>query len=672
MRVAIDIGGTFTDLVALDGETGEVVAAKAGTTPWRLAEGVAAAMDHLGSKAVDLWVHGSTVVINALLQRKGARTALITTKGFRDVLEIGRTQRPDLYNLLYQKPRPFVPRRWRFEVAERISAAGEEVLPLSREDLQAALWAMDREGIEAVAIAFLNSYANPQHEEEAAQLLRSLAPQLRVTLSSALTRQWREYERTSTAVLNAYVQPVVDVYLRELTGLLDELNVSPKRYLFQSSAGIMDLSEAADRPIHLVESGPVGGVMGAAYLAKALHVQQAVTLDVGGTTAKAALILGGEPQWIDEYAIEKTGRQPGYPILIPTVDIVEVGAGGGSMAYRDATGAVRVGPESAGADPGPVAYGRGGTHPTVTDAQLYAGHLAPGPFLGGQLFQGLSQVEGTLAALGAPEGLEAKAVAQGIIRLAQTHMAHALEMVSLRRGLDPRLFHLMAFGGGGGLHAGALLKVIPFKEALIPLHPGVFSAWGMLTAPLKRTWSQTFLQPVAGHEGSWSDRFRTLTDLARSWLRAQGFGDDGQRVRCFWDLRYRGQEHTVRVPVNLGDLQATLTLFHEAHRRTYGFALDQEVEGVHLHAVAQADLSPLPLTPWRRGQARPQPRAFREVLWQGKEPLATPLYWREDLPAGWETAGPAVIEEPSGSTLLWPGQKLAVDPLGILHLWEGR
>lgn len=385
-RVAIDIGGTFTDFVGLDEETGEITLEKALTTPHDFAEGV---IDAIGKSGTDprryrQFVHGTTVVINALTERKGAKVALITTKGFRDILEIQRANRPDMYNLFYRKPKPFVPRRYRFEVRERVNYRGEVLQPLVEEDVVEAVRACREAGIEAIAVCYIHSYANPEHELRTREIIRELYPEASVTLSHEITREWREYERTNTTVLNAYVQPIASNYLASLEERLARMGVRGAKYAMQSNGGTTTFERARRVPIHLVESGPVGGVIGASVVARAVREESIIAFDMGGTTAKVSLVDRGQLKINTEYHLERTSTWAGYPLKIPVVDIVEVGAGGGSIAWIDRGGALHVGPRSAGARPGPACYGLGGTEPTVTDANLLAGRLNPDYFLGGR------------------------------------------------------------------------------------------------------------------------------------------------------------------------------------------------------------------------------------------------------------------------------------------------
>ncbi|HEX6988580.1 MAG TPA: hydantoinase/oxoprolinase family protein [Bacillota bacterium] len=696
IRVAVDIGGTFTDLVYLDEATGRVGLAKTSTTPGRLQEGVLAAVREAGfdPAAVTRFVHGTTAVINAITERKGVRVGLLTTRGMRDILEIARGNRPDIYNLRYRKPRPFVPRHLRLEVRERLAADGAVVEPLCEDDVAAAAAAFRQAGVEAVAVCFLHAYANPDHERRAGDLLARLLPDAFVTLSHEITREWREYERTNTAVLNAYVGPIADRYLGHLEAGLRAAGVAGTLQVMQSSGGTSTFAAARRTPIHLVESGPVGGVVGAAALARDLQLGDVLTLDIGGTTAKSSLIRSGEVTVTTEYRLEWTPRFAGYPVKVPVVDIVEIGAGGGSIAWIDDTGGLHVGPESAGADPGPAAYGRGGTRPTVTDANLIAGRLDPSAFLGGRMNLDPDAARRAYEPLAAHYGIAVDEAALGVLRVADAVMMNALKLVSVQRGYDPRDFTLVVMGGGGPLHGPWLARELGIGRVIVPVAPGHFSAYGMLVTDLRRDRIQTFVAPIDGVspvelESRYAQMERELIDA----FAVEGI--DRAAVTCARaaDLRYRGQEHTVRVAVpgsldDDGDLDAVVGRFHEAHERQYTFRLDSPVEVVNLLVTAFART---PRPPRRRLEPAAVDRsgvdagahaasgsqdaraltgrrrvAFGDGAW-----FETPVYDRERLAAGAVVPGPAVVAEQASTTLLHPGMVLTVDDFGNLHIDTG-
>ena len=687
VRVAVDIGGTFTDVVAFDEDSGAVWAAKASTTPGNFADGVIDAIHTAGiaPAAVAAFVHGTTVVINAITQRRGVTTALVTTAGFRDVLEIGRGNRPDMYNLKYHKPRPLVPRRLRFEVRERVGGDGAVWTPLAIKDLEAVAAACETADVAAIAICFLHAYAHPAHEAAAATFLRERLPGVLVTASSEITREWREFERSSTAVLNAYVQPILDGYLADLERRLRAEGVTAPLFAMLSNGGSATFDAARRTPIALVESGPVAGVSGAALIGAAIGDPNIIALDIGGTTAKCSLIEGGEVQITTDYRLEATPRSSGYPLKTPTVDIVEIGAGGGSIAWFDTGGALRVGPLSAGADPGPACYGRGGVEPTVTDALLISGVLDPAYFLGGQLRVDLALSRRAYEPIATRLAVSIEEAAAGVIRVVNAQTIDALKLISVRRGYDPRDFTLVAFGGGGPTHAGALLDELGARRLVIPPFPGTFSAWGMLLTEPRVDRVRTRVLPLETTDPDAIERLFAESEAdAIAALSAQGFAAETiPPPRRGLDMRYRGQEHTVEVPVSGGDAldrEALSAAFHERHRRRYTFALEETpVEIVNIRVTATAPISrPALGTP---GAIAGNPRkGARSVLFGNGDgapvtrPVSTPIFERARLPLGFTVTGPVIVEEPSTTTVVHPGQQLWVDAAGnlVIAVPDGR
>lgn len=684
MRVATDVGGTFTDLVAFDPRSGALVATKAHSTPPDFAEGTLEVFRRSGISpaAVSTFIHGTTTVINAITERRGARVGLITTRGFRDVLEIGRGNRPDLYNFAYHKPVPLAPRDLRLEVTERVGPTGEVLQPLQEAEVRAAARELKAAGAEAVAICFLHSYANPAHELRAAALVQEEWPEAAICPSVSISREWREYERTSTAVLNAYVQPVGKAYLERLSAGLQGLGMRAPVYAMLSGGGIAPLSRAAASPIHLLESGPVAGMAGAALLGAATGRKDLIALDVGGTTAKASLIQEGRVQVRTDYRIESTPVYPGYPVQVPVIDIAEVGAGGGSIAWIDPAGAVRVGPRSAGAIPGPVAYGKGGTEPTVADANLMAGRYNPANYLGGEVALDVEASAAALRAFGRRQGLDGDATALGVIRLGEAVMAKALRLVSLERGRDPREFSLVAFGGTGPAHATALALELRIPEVIIPRYPAVFSAWGMAMSDLRLDRVRTLLLPLHPSQlerlqAAWEEMEREARLELRKEMGA-ALRAPGARPLLYREaaLRYVGQEHSVAVPVPAGiwsadTLGRVAERFHRAHRRRFGFRLDGPVELVQLHVTAVVPGQATKLGPWQGGASLESAlRGHRPCLFPGGW-QEVPVYEREALPAGARISGPALIEEAATVTVLLEGQQLEVDPWGNLVIQTG-
>ncbi len=675
-RVATDAGGTFTDLVAFDEASGRIVVGKALTTPDDPSRGVIDALRQgfaagLEAPAVSLVVHGGTTVINAITERTGAATALVTTRGFRDVLAIGRGNRPDLYNLHALPAEPFVPRHLRFEVTERVDARGAVRVALAVDELATLARAIAAAGVEAVAVLFLHSYVNPAHEAEAAARLRALLPGVAVTASHEVSRQWREYERSSTAVLSAYVQPTLARYLGRLDAALKREGLACPSYCMQSNGGLAGFGASAAAPLALVESGPAGGVAGAVRIGEALGEADILYLDVGGTTAKCSLIRDGKPVLRPDYRLEWTRLTPGYPVQIPVVDIVEIGAGGGSIARVGEDGTLRVGPRSAGADPGPACYGRGGTAATVTDAKLLTGVIDPRGFADGRLALDPALAARAFAPLAAALGVPVAAAARAVIRLAEANMINALKLVTVQRGHDPRDLTLVASGGGGPMHAARLARELGVRRLVIPRHAGLFSAWGMLAArpriDMHRTRLLTLTADTFGRVG---ELFAELEAEA-----AQTFGRPAAALLMTRsiEMRYAGQEHAVatRCDPEAG-LAALAEAFHAAHEQAYTFRLEGTgVELVTFHLAAEMDAPRIDMPTMPPGGTLAEACRGRRMLDEGEgEPAEAPVFARDRLPAGAELSGPALIEEATSTTLVLAGQRDRVDRFGLLLIEE--
>jgi N-methylhydantoinase A len=674
-RVAVDIGGTFTDLVHLHAESGAVGAAKAPTTPRRFEDGVMDALGQADLDRVGFLAHGTTVIINAITERKGATTALITTRGFRDVLEIQKANRPDLYNLLYRKPEPFVRRRLRLEVTERVSYKGEVLTPLDEEDVRRASAEARRLGAEAIAISFLHSYANAAHERRAAEIVSEEWPEAPVTASHELTSEWREYDRASTVVLDAYVKPIAAGYLAALGKRLEEAGVQRDAlYCMQSNGGVSRFDVAAQTPIHLVESGPVGGVMGAAAIGRLIGEQNLITLDIGGTTAKASLVEGDAVQLVGDYAIERTPSFAGYPIKVPVVDIVEIGAGGGSIAWIDPAGALKVGPRSAGAEPGPACYGRGGGDPTLTDANVIAGRINPDYFLGGKISLDVERARAALASIADALDVAVEDAALGVIRIANANMIHLLKLVSVRRGRDPRDFAVVAFGGGGSMHACALARDLQVPRVIVPPNPGHFSAWGMLTSDMRHDVAQTRVGRVDRiPAGEIAELWSALEGRLLATFTEEGLAAGQVAFARSADMRYAGQEHTVNVPIADGsELDETERRFHDLHEQLYTFRLATPIEFVNFRATGFGSVRKPELPRLvGGGDATAALKGSRDVDFDALGRRESQVFERTRLGAGAELEGPAVVEEPAASTVVFPGQRLQVDDFGNLIVDTG-
>ncbi|TCJ16495.1 hydantoinase/oxoprolinase family protein [Rubrobacter taiwanensis] len=650
MRLGVDVGGTFTDLVALG--AGEIVTAKVPSTPRDQSVGVMNAIESSGveAAAVAALAHGMTVATNALLERRGARTALITTEGFRDVLEIARQNRPSLYDLTRDRPPPLVPRELRFTVRERMGPAGE-LVPLDEEDLDRVISELGEAGVEAVAVCLLFAFTHPEHERRVGEALRGALPEVHVSLSSEVLPEFREYERFSTTAADAYLAPRLAAYLKNLGGKVKEAGM-PAPLIMQSSGGVSRIEDAAASSAAFVLSGPAGGVVGAAYAARASGYADVLTFDMGGTSTDVAAVLGGEAQTTTESVVA------GVPIKLPMVDIHTVSAGGGSIAWADAGGALRVGPHSAGAEPGPAAYGRGGGEPTVTDANLFLGYLADGAELGGEVVLRRELAEEALGGLGEKLGLEAGEVARGVVRVANAEMVRALRVISVERGLDPREFALLAFGGAGGMHACSLAEELGIKTVLIPRAGGVLSALGLAISDLRRDYVSPLLADLESVKtGELEERFRALEEAAAGDLESPEFT---RRA----DLRYRGQSFELTVEAD--ELKRLEERFHAAHERRYGYRMEDEtVELVNLRLIATVPVDKPELKePSPEGKAEP---ARREADFGG-EWLEVPVLRREEMGKGSEVSGPAIVEFRESTCVVRPGWGGAIDGAGTLVL----
>lgn len=672
--IGVDIGGTFTDLVGY--RDGELVFSKTLTQAADPTAGVASAFElaDVRLSELDEFLHGSTMAINTVLECKGAATALLTTEGFRDVYEIGRGNRPDAFDINFKRPQPLVPRRLRFEVKERLNAKGEVLTPIDEAGVLALGQKLMDDKIESVAVCFLHSYANPAHEIIAGRILREAFPSLFVTLSHEILREFREYERTSTTVLNAYVGPRVRSYLQSLESHLGSSGFGGAIQIMRSNGGSMSLKHAAIEPVSMMESGPVAGMIGAGYVAKLLNMPQAIGFDMGGTTAKATLIIDGVPAIEEGYYIG--GYSTGQPMQLPVVSIVEVGAGGGSIAWRDGSGGLHVGPQSAGAAPGPVCYGRGGQEPTVTDANLLLGRLNANRFLGGGMNLDTAGAVAAMAKqIADPLSLSTVEAAAGVVRIADSSMALAVRAVSVRKGVDPRDAVMIAFGGAGPVHAAALCKEIYIPTLVIPKLPGNFSALGMLLAPWRHDLVRTFVGELGKLDAQRVHAaFDELADSARRQMAEDDLDAEKAVFEYFADLRYRGQEHSIPVPLpsltslTNGDETVRAT-FDALHDMRYGHAaVGESIEVANLRLTAslaregtsiEAFLSE-PFVP-----EAPRPEQMRKVVYEDPEhPVDARILWRPSLAPGFTFEGPAVIEEPNSTTVVFPGDRARVTEHG--------
>jgi len=683
-RLASDIGGTFTDVAAFDEKSGRLLLGKALSTPSRLVDGIAAGIDRAGASYGDarVFLHGSTIAINTLLERTGAKTALLTTEGFRDVYEIGRINRPDAYNLYFRKHVPLVERALRLEVRERITADGEVHIPLDEASVHAACDRLEAEGVDAVAILLLHCYVNPAHEARVKAIVQERLPRAFVTASHELSQEYREFERCSTAVANAYIGPVVSEYLSGIDAHLKRSGFGGSFLLVQSTGGLYESHQAQAQCVRMLESGPAAGVIGAQALCHALGLEDAVAFDMGGTTAKAGVIHKGEALTTGAALIG--GYNQALPVQIPMMDIFEVGTGGGSIATVDASAALRVGPQSAGAEPGPACYGRGGTQPTVTDANLLLGRLGADRFLGGEMRLDSAAAERALREhVARPLGVDTVRAAEGILRIAATAMSYAVKAVSTERGLDAAAFALIAYGGAGPLHASAIAREIGMQRVIVPRAPGHFCAFGMLFSDLRydlvRTWF-TRLSDVSFE--AIEKVYTALIEDGKRALAASGVEAARIAVSRAADMRYVGQEHpvTVALPPEVFRRRSRDALkrrFDEEHLQRYGTCAPEEAaEIVSLRATVTGKMKKPPLERLARGARTPPQSARRErraaYFAEIGKAVSTPTYARGELRAGNRIDGPALIEEHASTTVVLPGDRLLVDAFGNLVIEVGR
>ncbi|KRB61157.1 5-oxoprolinase [Rhizobium sp. Root708] len=681
IRVATDVGGTFTDLVCFetDNATGlsRIITAKSDTTPPNFEKGVLNVLDKgkVDPKSIDFLAHGTTVVINALTERKGVKVGLVTTEGFRDSLEIARGNRPDFFNLHYEKPEPFVPRYLRREVPGRFSYHGEEMKPLDLSGLPGILDDFRADGVEAIAVCFLHSYTNPSHEQATIAEIARLWPEISTVASHQITREWREYERTNTTVMSAYVQPTAERYLSRLNEGLTTKGFDGNLFIMQSNCGVDSLESVKKIPITMVESGPASGFWGAAELGKQIGEPNVLALDIGGTTAKCSLIEDGKVKIMTDYWIERDRTSAGYPIMVPVVDLVEIGNGGGSIAWVDDFGKMHVGPKSAGAIPGPAAYGRGGTNATTTDANLWLGRINRDYFCGGSVEADMAATEKALADVGQKLGISADEVARGIVRIANNNMVNALKLVSLNRGFDPRDFTLVAFGGGGAMHAVALGTELGVKKVVIPAGASVFSAWGMMMSDLRRDYFVTKLAELkAGAAAAVEALFAETEALALKQFGEEGVAREKVKFLRYGKFRYQNQEHTTEVlidgPISDERLAGIETAFHEAYEREYTYRLHAPVELVGVHLVASAEVGKLTMQekPLTEGPTTAALKSERMVDYALEGRHQATIYDGEKLEPGMNFVGPAIIEDPGTTIVIHPGNRVEVDGFGNIHI----
>ncbi|CAN5513036.1 hydantoinase/oxoprolinase family protein [soil metagenome] len=660
MRVGIEVGGTFTDLILLD-ERGAIVAAtKVLSTPSNPALAVISALDDVRSAAgphLEL-LHGSTVATNAVLERRGARTGLLTTRGFADVLELQRQDRERIYELQYRKPEPLVSRDLVRDVDERITASGKVLTPINEAQAAGAIESLIEAGVESIAVCFLHSYAHPDHEIQVGEWIKAFNPEIYVSLSSSVVAEFREYERASTTVIDAFVKPVIQGYLEDLEQQAGERGVSSVM-MMQSNGGLLPARYVREHPGRTLFSGPAAGVTGAIQVAAAAGIDDLITMDMGGTSTDVCLVTGGRPEMTNDATIAR------LPMHVPMLDIATVGAGGGSIAWLDPGGMLQVGPQSAGADPGPASYGFGGTDATTTDANVVRGLIRPGHFLGGALDLNVDAARVVIGNLADRIGQSPFMTAESVARIADVTMANALRLVSTERGYDPRQYTLVAYGGAGPLHAAGVADQLNIGRVLVPPYPGLLSSFGLLTGQFQRDFART--QVTALDEDGYTGiepAFDTLRELAHAETSAFGIDPETCRESCALDMRYHGQGFELTLDIDLGDLNRgdagwLAAYFHDLHRRRYGHATPNEpVEIVTYRLILSRGFdAPARLRAPSDDEARDDEAA---IVIDGRA-TSCRFYWRHALPDGFHAQGPVVIEEPTATTYVPPGWRVTVD-----------
>ncbi|MEM7404806.1 MAG: hydantoinase/oxoprolinase family protein [Pseudomonadota bacterium] len=686
-RIGVDIGGTFTDVAAIHEQTGALAVAKVPTTPKDFSAGVLTGLEStlaryaIDPASVSFLSHATTVVTNALLEEKGADVALVTTRGFRDVLELRRSARADLYDMFQDAPATLVPRYRRFEVTERLDAAGDVVTPLAEDELDAIIDALRAERVQAVAVSLLYSFLNDRHERTIGARLEAGLPGVSIFLSSEVLPEIREFERTSTTAVCAYVGPILESYLRRLETATSRLGL-PRLYVMGSSGGVFDVAEGLKMPAMAVESGPAAGVIAASLVARQLDLPRVMSFDMGGTTAKASLVEDGKVETTAEYEVGGSGNVSrwlhgtGHPIRVPVIDLAEVSAGGGSIAWLDPGGALQVGPLSAGAEPGPACYGRGGNEPTVTDCDLVLGYLSPRALLDGDLTMDADAAREAIASrLATPLGIAVEEAAASVVDVVNASMAEALRIVSVERGHDPREFALIAFGGAGPVHAAALAGELEVPRVIVPPAPGAFSALGLVGTDLKREYSRTFYATVSATSAeALSAAFEEMAGKAAEMIAAAGIDAGQWSLSKSVDCRYPRQAYELNVDlpdahINADTLAGLTDRFHTRHQATYGHAHQHEaVQIVNLRLTAVGRLGTVPLTAPASTSATHAAAERRALYFRGIGTVDAAIHRRDALATGARIDGPAVIESMDTTVLIPPGWRALLDVAGFLHL----
>lgn len=668
-RLAADIGGTFTDVVLLDKNSGDYHSQKVPTTQENLSVGVLNGITRMIDDFTDVefFVHGTTAGLNAFLERKGAKIALIVTKGFRDLYELGRTNRSEIYNIQYRHPTPLIKRRHIYEVEERILVDGSIDIALNYENLHEIVEELADKGYDSVSVCLLHSYKNPEHELQVKKFIQEKLPNISVSLSHEIVREWREYERTSTTIINGYIAPIVENYLSKFEDEIDNRGLQQDLYIMQSNGGVMTAEIAKNKPIQTLLSGPVGGTMGGLQLGKEIKRDNLICVDMGGTSFDVSLVINGEPDITSESYIEK------FPILSPMVSMHTIGAGGGSIAWIEG-GGLRVGPQSAGANPGPACYGNGGTEPTVTDANLILGRIDAEGFLGGNMKLDYQAAYDAIKKLADQLGLSVLETAEGICEIANSKMADAIRTLTISKGIDPREFTLVAFGGAGPMHAMFIAEHLGIKEIIIPTVAGTFSAWGMLQTDIRHDDVRTYVSLLDDIDQARIEAFyEEMEENANTILKQQNVKEENMEFSRLGDLRYVGQEYTVTVPLDddLSNqpLEQIKQRFHEAHLRIYGHNNPEgEVEIVNLRLVGFGRIINEEQTyEQEKNTETPEPIKTAKAVWNTKE-LDTPVYVANKLKYGQVIEGPAIIAAATSTVVIPEVYTASVESMGNLKV----
>ena len=684
-RIGIDVGGTFTDLVAVD-DDGNIINIKGPSVPRKPEIGVIEVFK-LFLKAnepssISIVSHATTIATNALfgqLELELPRAALITTKGFRDVIEIGRQRRPELYNIFFKKPKPIIPRRYRYEIDERIGSKGEEIKPVDEIEVESVAEEIKAENIKAVAVGLLNSHLNPSHEVYVKKIISCVHPEAFIVASSEISPEYREYERISTTVVNAVLMPIIKTYVKNLIDGLKRMRVEAPLFIMQSNGGLTPAENAYSRPAAMIESGPASGVIASAFYGDLLGERRIMSFDMGGTTAKAGTVIDGKPEIVMEYEVGGTVHKgrivkgSGYPVRFPFIDLAECSAGGGTIAWIDEAGALRVGPVSAGADPGPACYGMGGTDPTITDANLLLGRL-PKTLLGGRMKLYLELAEkAVMDRVAKPLGMSLADASYSIIRIANSMMAKILRIVSVERGYDPREFVLVAFGGAGPMHACALAEDLGISKIVIPTIPGLFSSLGLLVSDVKHNFVRAVMVDLSRVETEDIELlFKEMEDEGMKTLLREGFNEERIALIRYVDARYREQSYEITIPVGRPftyEIESLARKFHERHRSLYGYMAEEEsIEIVNIRLTAIGLMKKLKLKRLRSGDSSPSAESllgFRDVYFEKENDyVKCPIYSRTKLRPNNEVEGPLIIEQYDSTVVVYPDWRITVDDYG--------